>query len=414
MVGRLTATLLWLVLCVGAAAPAPAAAQDLTLTATIEADAPEPYVGEMVLVTLKGYYDAFITLERFEGIQLANFTWLQLGRDVWSKGRKNGREYTSVERRLALYPEKAGTLAIGPFRHHLTIDDGKGRRSETVVVSNAASLTVRPKPATIAGWWLPARNITIDDHFDMDTARLADGATATRTVTITATGQTAGALPPPPKVVAPWLIAFIAPEVRSTQITRDGPVATVRWQWRMRPSKAEPGRLPAYDIPWFDTKSRQMRNVVMKSRRFAYATITAPEGDVARTSLAAWLLPLGLGLALPVAAGLAGRRPLRPREILARLRARLPERDTIAMRTALLRGDARAYRTIAARRLSRRGLSPERELEALDAALFRPGARAPTARGVVGRGSADPGRGDLRSIDRRLRSLFGRDGARQA
>lgn len=393
MVGRLIAVLLGLVLTLGAATMAHAAGPDLSLDATIEADGNEPYVGEMVLLTLRGDYDAFITLERFEGIELPNFTWLQLGRDVWSKGRKNGREYTSVERKLALYPQKPGTLAIGPFRHRLTLDDGSGRRSETIVVSNALDLTVKPKPATNGGWWLPARNVTIDDHWDMDTARLADGATATRTVTITATGQTAAALPPPPKVVAPWLIAFIAPEIRTTEITRAGPVGTVQWQWRMRPSRSEPGRLPAYDIPWFDTQSRQMRDLVMKSRRFAYATITAPEGTAARTRPESWLLPLALGLLLPIGAALHRRRPLPAREILARLRRWLPERDAFAMRAALLRGDARAYRRIAARRLSRRGLAPEEKLAALDEALFR-GAPVQSV--------------DLRSLDRRLREVLRR------
>lgn len=390
MVGRILAALIWLVLGLGAGARA--AAPDLSLTATIEADSSEPYVGEMVLLTLKGDYAAFITLERFEAVQLPNFTWLQLGRDVWSKTRKNGREYTTVERKLALYPERTGRLTIGPFRHRLTLDDGNGHWSETTVTSNAVSLTVRAKPKTNAGWWLPAKDVSIDDSWDMDPAQLADGATATRTVTITAKGQTAAALPPPPKVIAPWLIAFIAPEQRSTKLTRDGPIGSVRWQWRMRLSKAEPGRLPAYDIPWFDTTSRQMRDVVLKSQRFAYATATAPEQvDAPRTNPAAWLLPLALGLGLPVAATLVGRRPRPPGEILARLRQALPEREALAMRLARLRGDARAYRTAAARRLTRRRLSPEHHLTALDTALFKAGGPA-----------------DLGALDRQLRRLLRR------
>ncbi|MCE7030500.1 BatD family protein [Jiella avicenniae] len=393
MVGRLLAAFFGLVLALGATMSARAAEPQLTLEATVEADSPEPYVGEMILLTLRGDYDAFITLERFEGIELPNFTWLQLGRDVWSKGRKNGREYTSVERRLAIYPQKPGTFTIGPFRHRLTVDDGSGRRSETIVVSNAVTLTVRPKPATNGGWWLPARNVAIEDHWDMDTARLADGATATRTVTITAEGQTAAALPPPPKVVAPWLIAFIAPETRTTEITRDGPTGTVRWQWRMRLSKAEPGRLQAFHIPWFDTQSRQMRDVVMKSRRFAYATVTAPEGSSAPIRAWNWLLPLAVGLVLPIGAALNGRRPMPAREILARFRRWLPERDALAMRSARMRGDVKAYRLAAARRLAHHGHAPERHLAEIDAALFR---RAPI-RAV-----------DLRETDRRLRGLFRR------
>ncbi|MCB8836365.1 hypothetical protein [Aurantimonas sp. VKM B-3413] len=346
---------------------------ELALNVTIKADSPEPYVGEMILATLRGNYDAFITLEHFEGIELPNFTWIQLGRDVWSKDRVGGREVTTVERRLALYPRKEGRLSIGPFRHVLTVDDGKGKRSATTVVSNRVDVTIRPKPLTNGGWWLPARRLTVDDHFDMDTAHLENGATATRTVTLTVEGQTADALPPPPEMRAPWLISFIAPEVRETKVTREGPVGKVTWQWRMRPSMSEPGELAAFHIPWFDTTSRQVRDAVLKSHRIAYAAIAEPASSFSPVAISAWLLPLCLGLFLPVAATLTGRRPLPAATILARIRLALPQRETFAMRWAIIRNDAKAYRRAAARRLASRGLAPEAHLAPLDTALFRGG-----------------------------------------
>ncbi|MCQ0987597.1 hypothetical protein [Jiella marina] len=364
---------------------------DLTLSVEIDAASPEPYVGEMILVTLRGTYDAFIALEKFEGIELPNFTWIQLGRDVWSKDRVNGRLFTTVERRLALYAEKPGQLAIGPFRHHLTLDAGDGTRFTHDVVSETATITITPKPTTNGGWWFPAKDVTLVHEWNVDPAQLANDATAIRTVTITAVGQPAEALPPPPRMRAPWLISFIAPEERSTELTPDGPVGTVRWQWRMRPSISQPGELDAFHIPWFDMTRREMRDVVLPSQRIAYAAIEEASSAETKSGPLAWALPLLLGLALPAAFVIPQRRLRSWRTIREDVSRFLPRREDFAMRWAIWQGDTASYRRLAAKRLRDRGLSPEPVMSEIDAQLY-----GGTATSSV----------DLRAIHRKFRSAL--------
>ncbi|MEE2952464.1 MAG: hypothetical protein VYD57_14625 [Pseudomonadota bacterium] len=374
--------------------PAWAQSENLSLEVTVEAGSETPYVGEMILVTLTGTYDAYIALESFEDFRLRNFTWIQLGRDIWSKRRVRGQDIPSVERKIALYAQKSGQQTIGPFRHHLTLVAPGGERRVVDVLSNSVTLDIQPKPKTAAGWWLPAKEITLDDHWDMDPANLENGATVTRTVTIQAIGQTADALPPPPKMRAPWLISFIAPEQRSTELTRDGPIGTVQWQWRMRPSRAEPGNLAAFHIPWFDTSDRQMREIVIPSQRIAYAAIVEPNAETDRNVHWGMWAALAFGLGLPVALVLPGRRLMTAGEVAIRIRRSLPSRDFIAMRLAERRGDPVRFRHHAMRILKAESdLSDaecERRLAPLDAVLY-------------GRGAGRPA--DLTSI---RRALFGR------
>ncbi|MER0239065.1 hypothetical protein [Fulvimarina sp. MAC8] len=344
---------------------------DTQLLVEIEAGTETPFVGEMILVTITGYYDVTIALEKFEGIELPNFTWIQLGRDVWSRGRIGGREFVTMERKLALYPQKAGIQRIGPFKHNLTLMEGKSERFKHQVVSRQIDIEIKPKPRTNGGWWFPAKEVVMTDEWDMDPAHMANGATATRTIRIVANGQPAEMLPNPPLMTANWLISFIAPEKRTTEITRDGPIGTVEWTWRLRPSNAEPGEIPAFRIPWFDTTSRNMRELVIDSQRVAFAAIEEQraEEDLG-PDLKKFAVPALLGLLAPVIAILPGRRFLPARLIGSRIAGLLPSRDAIALRLALWRGDVRTYRKHAARLISRSGKSTEGLIEELDRSLY--------------------------------------------
>ena len=350
-----------LLLLAGLVGVSPAGAQssaiperDASLQVVIDPLPATPYDGEMVLVTIRGVYDVTIALEKLEQPELRNFSWTQLGRDNWGKQRIAGREMTVFERRLALYPHGSGPLTLSPFVHHLTLVAGNGDRFVHDVVSKPVELKVEARPATNGNWWLPARSVEYSDVWDRDPGMLGNGETATRTVTITAAGVPPAALPPPPKMVASWLIAFMAPERRSVQLTKNnGPVSTVVWQWRFRPARSEPGRIPAFHIPWFDTGSRQMRDIVLGSQRIAFSAIAAPKGPgrVAGflTANAGWLAALA-GAFVVFTALLPGLKLKNRTEIAARFRRLLPDPQLRRLKRAAASGDWPRAR-VAAKRL---------------------------------------------------------------
>ena len=328
-------------------------ARDASLQVVVDPLPATPYDGEMVLVTIRGIYDVTIALEKLEQPELRNFGWTQLGRDSWFKKRIAGREMTVFERRLALYPSGFGNLTISPFVHHLTLVANNGERFVHDVVSEPVELKVEARPATNGNWWLPARDVEYSDVWDRDPAMLGNGETATRTVTITATGVPPSALPPPPKMVASWLIAFMAPERRSVELTKEnGPVSTVVWQWRFRPARSEPGRIMAFHIPWFDTQNRQMRDIVLASQRIAFAAIAAPKGPgrVAGyfAANAGWLAALAGALVVFIAL-LPGLKLKSRAEIAAKVRTLLPDPDRRRLRRAAVKGDWSAARKAAKR-----------------------------------------------------------------
>ncbi|WP_075214436.1 BatD family protein [Mongoliimonas terrestris] len=335
-----------------------------------------PVAGEMVMVTVRGEYTSFITLEKLTFPSSDAYDWIQVARDQWREERIDGRTVRVFERRVAVYPRRAGALTIGPVVHELTVMGGPKGREPRPVTAEAVTLTVAPFPAEHPP--LAARNLTVEDSLSALPGELRDGETLVRRVVIRAEGALPQQLPPRPSMREPWLITFAAPEIRETRPTPDGPVTTVTWEWNLRPRTGEPGVLPAVEIPWFDTVARQMRRAEIPAIPFGYVSFgenlggadSLPDSQVRAATIA-----VGLGLLVGVAGAATGRTRRRWGDVVRALRRLSPVDPTRwAVRRAARSGDLVALRRAAERHLRRRrdlGLpTTGRETAALDAALF--------------------------------------------
>ncbi|QIB33689.1 BatD family protein [Ancylobacter pratisalsi] len=335
-----------------------------------------PVVGEMLPVTLRGEYTSRIALETLTFPSSENYDWMQLARDQWRDEEIGGRTVRVFERHLAVFPRHAGTLAIGPVTHHLTVVDEKNLRAPLDVTAAPVSLAIAPYPDK--GTPLSARNLTIEDDLSAAPGALRDGETLVRRVTLKADGALPHMLPPRPALREPWLISFAAPEQREMLPTATGPVTTLVWEWHLRPKTGEPGVLPPVSIPWFDTVTREMRTAEIPALPFGYASfhdnrsgtgrLPSPEEAMGVIAVALGILT-GLGLCV---SGLAPRRRADLRRALQRLSPFDPTRRE-------LKRAARSGDLVALRRASEAYLRRRRELglrvtgcetAALDAALY--------------------------------------------
>lgn len=335
-----------------------------------------PVVGEMLPVTLRGEYTSKIALETLTFPGSENYDWMQLARDQWRDEEIGGRTVRVFERRLAVFPRHAGTLAIGPVTHHLTVVDAANLRAPRDVTAAAVTLAVAPYPAT--GTPLPARQLTVEDALSAAPGALRDGETLVRRVTLKADGALPHMLPPRPVLREPWLISFAAPEQREMLPTPTGPVTTLVWEWHLRPKTGEPGVLPPVSIPWFDTVTREMRTAEIPALPFGYASfhdnrsgtgrLPAPESAMAVMAAGFGALT-GLGLCV---CGLAPRRRAELRRALQRISPIDPTRR--ALKRAARSGDLFALRRAGDAYLRRRhdlGLPVSGcETAALDAAIY--------------------------------------------
>lgn len=359
----------------------PARAQDGTAQLFIELEDPDatPVVGEMVLLTIRGVYDVVITLEKMELPRVDGFDWVQLDNDEWTREQVDGKEKSVMRRRIALFPNRAGDLTIGPFVHRLTVQPRAGGRIKMNIEAAPLTLTVGDYPGGSDAWPFSARALEYSDEWSDDPAALSDGDTVTRTVTLSALGVLPKLFPPQPLMRAYWLITFSPPEERKLILTDEGPGTQVTWSWEMRPITGEPGVIREYKIPWLNTETREMEYIELAAAPFGYASFSQNKNALALTAAdqrpLMVLAALG-GLLISGVALFAGLR-LGPAMHWSVMRKMPLRAGAIAsMMLAALRKDPAALRRSAVWLLALRKRAPDDEektaLESLDRLIYSP------------------------------------------
>ena len=316
----------------------------------------QPVVGEMIPVTVRGEYTRQITLESLTFPGSDDYDWMQLARDQWRDEQIDGRTVRVFERRIAVFPRHAGSLTIGPVTHHLTVVGPNNLRELLDITAPPVTLSVAPFP--VEGVPLAARSLTIEETLSAPPGTLRDGDTLVRRVTLKADGTLPHLLPTRPTMREPWLISFAMPEQRTSELTPDGPITTVIWEWNLRPKTGEPGVLPAVPLPWFDTVTRQMRTAEIPAIPFGYASFRDNRSGVEHlpaAQVSAALLAATAGLAAGLIFAFAGLSARRRADMMRKLRRLAPFDPTRrALKRAARTGDLFALRRAAERYLRRR------------------------------------------------------------
>ncbi len=348
---------------------------ELDLSVTVEQSEVIPFEREMVLITIKGIYRRHITLENLVQPDLDGFSWAQLGPDNWQEERLEGKKVKIFERRMAVYPDRAGTLTIGAFRHDLTLTDEGDDWFEHAIYSEPVTIEVAPAPAQ-TGWWFPTRSLRVSDQWSNAPDQLQPGEGVLRVVRLEALGVTPEMIPPMPELTSPSAMIFPHPEKRLVELTPEGPVTYAFWRWTIRPSNDTATIVEPLTFSYFDTRERDAREVTISAQRVAYGSVV-PEAAVMQTPLpepsqlpGVWsALVAGAVFLAGCVAGLWGRVFTGMPRIIDRIAWRL--------RQAASRGDLQQMRRAASAILRRDGARPERLqlLGELDSAIFDPGGR---------------------------------------
>jgi hypothetical protein len=183
----------------------------------------------------------------------------------------NGVRYAVYEMRYAIYPQHSGKLTIKPFQFEGRIADtrsqslfdqfmlpGKLKR----IRSKSTSVNVKARPANIAAAaWLPAEQLTATDEWSEDINQLRTGEPVTRTITLTAIGQTAEQLPDITLADIPDLKQYPDKPILENDIKHDGVTGSRQIKIAIIPTQAGKYIIPEVRIPWFDTRTGK-QNVI--------------------------------------------------------------------------------------------------------------------------------------------------------
>jgi len=272
-------------------------ADDLRVEVDLGTDLDALVVSQQVPVIVRAYsarplLDYGLRMPSIDGAVLT-----QLGREQGHITTRNGRQVRVIEWRFTLSPERSGELRIPPVVIEAELETPRGSRAGTDPFGNdrlgrllddpmlermfdlgrgglspfqrgerrqarsaAVTLEVAPRPDAFGGdHWLPAEALTIEDSWADEPPILAVGEPATRTLTLTAKGLSGNQIPEIEVPAPPGLRVY--PETTETETRTDGAtvIGVSRQQVTLIPSSGGEIRLPAVQVPWWDTRTQRER-----------------------------------------------------------------------------------------------------------------------------------------------------------
>ncbi|WP_200233401.1 BatD family protein [Thiohalocapsa halophila] len=293
--------------------PAGVPGDDLFLEVDVGGDGGPVFVQQQVPLTVRLYSALPLRGGELSSPRPDGAVLERLGEDVQYSTRRNGRRYQVIERRFSLSPERSGELRIppvsfsgdlrsadgGPFGDdrlaHLFRDplferfsSGFERGEPVRARSRAVTLEVEPQPDDFDGrWWLPARELAIDDSWERDPPALARGEPATRTLTITATGL-AGSQIPEIAVPAPDSVRVYADDVEAeTRTDGEKLFGVSRQQVTVMPTAGGSVTFPEIRVRWWDVQAGRERTAVVPARRLPVAGAAGGAASAGRDAPAA-------------------------------------------------------------------------------------------------------------------------------
>jgi hypothetical protein len=274
----------------------PAASVDVTKTASaqgrqdddadifIEAQVSttRPYVQSQVIYTLRLYRAVPTANASLDEPQVAkgNAVIERLDEDKNYQTQVNGKRYSVVERKYAVYPQTSGAITISPVKFEgqvapdtFSLLDPFGPRPKTVVQMSApVTLNVKPVPAGFTGGhWFPAKHVTLTEEWSKDPPVFKVGEPITRTLVLTADGQTSSQLPELPQWVPGGFRSYPdQPQLKDNK-NRNGIVGSREEKTALIPNRPGAYVLPAITIPWWNVNTGTMEKATLPQHRITVA-----------------------------------------------------------------------------------------------------------------------------------------------
>ena len=166
--------------------------QDVILVAGVNIK--KPYVNQQVVYTVKIYNSKHLLNADYQGPQVEDALLIPLGDTKRYQTVQNTINYTVEEQNYAIFPQKSGTIKINSPTLTALIYDNNPQRVKAQ--DERINLSVQSIPKYYKGnTWLPAKQVTLSEHYEHTNQTISQGSTLTRTVTIEGVAIPAQLLP---------------------------------------------------------------------------------------------------------------------------------------------------------------------------------------------------------------------------
>ncbi len=271
----------------------------------VDADPENPWVQSQVTYKVRVLSQAPLQAASLTEPQAGDAIVQRLGDDRRYETQRHGETYDVIERSYAIFPQHSGKLQIegpvlttnvpvqgrpgqgsrgrlfggdpfGDIRRFFGRDpfaglpDVGGLFEETRPLrlrGRSLAFDVRPQPAAAKGAWLPARDVTLTESWSPDPATFRVGEPVTRTITLTTKGLSEAQLPSLTPPVPAGLKRYPDQPVTETHVDGDDMIVTRTFKEALVPTASGAMTLPEFNLPWWDTQTRQTRIATLAAER---------------------------------------------------------------------------------------------------------------------------------------------------
>ncbi len=250
-------------------------------SAEAQLQANEIYEGETTLYTVRLTENIGLSQAQIQTPESNQYTLTVFERDKMSKTTVQGQPARAFERSFLLTPNATGTIQIAGGGVLGLVPDTTARRprafnafadmfdtddffnqpfgmpqKEIYAGTNSVTLTVKPKPANWNGWWLPSRQVKLNEQYKMPN-NVQVGQPIERYVQLSALGVDGNKLPLIVQPVNQAVKAYANPEKRTIIPSENGIIGYEEIMFVIVPTQSGEVTVPAIRIEWFNTQTKQ-------------------------------------------------------------------------------------------------------------------------------------------------------------
>jgi hypothetical protein len=242
------------------------------------------YVQAQAVLTLRIYHSVSLYDDSsLPPLQIPDARIEQLGESRTYEKDINGVRHGVIEMRYAIYPQHSGELIIPAQTFNAALVDAQPAPDATPqspksgklmrVSSSELLLTVKAKPITYPADlpWLPARSLTLSEHWNPEPEHVQVGDSLTRSLIVKAEGLGSAQLPPLPGTEASGLRRYPDQPVLGNQNNDRGLIGSREDREALVPVRSGPIELPSVEVVWWNTFEDHLEHTSLPARTLQVA-----------------------------------------------------------------------------------------------------------------------------------------------
>lgn len=258
----------------------------------LSAEPQQPYVQQQTIITQRLLHLAPLQPQAsltHPSIETGKGNIQQLGKTRNTTLMRDGRNYQVIERRYALYPQQSGDLVLGRTTFEGSLATGQSQFDPFGVAgqrvrrfSEPFTLQIQTQPAAYTGkYWLPAKSISLNAHWDTPPDKLKAGEPVGLTLAIVADGLAAEQLPKLELKIPAAIKAYTdQPEFRNEN-NAQGIVGVRQEKWVLVAPYNGDYALPDIQLDWWNSTTDKQETATINAATLRVSGgAAAPAGQV--------------------------------------------------------------------------------------------------------------------------------------